>query len=257
MGFFDFFRGEQPPLVDQAFEDLQVMLENGRRMVAAATAFVLDNENLTLDLKALDREINEKEQDLRRALLEHFTVNPRQEMLFSLKLISIVHEAERIGDLAKSLKKAGGLAERPRMGEAVVPLRELRDRILHMFDRARKGFVEGDLSAARELMDAHEQLKDDVTRYLTDLAARDDLTSNEAVVYALTARLMSRVSSHLSNVASTVVSPFDRIRRAPGWEGSPEEATSPEGERPKDDQRDISGRSSFSDRPPWNSEPQS
>lgn len=228
MGFFDFFRGEQPPLVGQAFEDLQVMLENGRRMVAAATAFVLDNENLALDLQALDQQINEKEQDLRRALLEHFTMNPRQEMLFSLKLISIVHEAERIGDLAKSLEKAGRLAERPRMGEVAVPLRALRDRILRMFDRAREGFVEGDLSAARELMVSHEQLKDDVSAYLADLAARDDLSTNEAVVYTLTARLMSRVSSHLSNIASTVVSPFDRIRRAPiSAEDSTAEASSP------------------------------
>lgn len=233
MGFFDFFRGEQPPLVNQAFADLQVMLENGHRMVAAATAFVLDNENLTLDLKALDREINQKEQDLRRALLEHFTVNPRREMLFSLKLISIVHEAERIGDLAKSLEKAGRLAKRPRMGEAAVPLRELRDRVLRMFDRARKGFVEGDLSAARALMDAHETLKDDVTAYLTDLAARDDLSTNEGIVYALTARLMSRVSSHLSNIASTVVSPFDRIRRAPTWN----EDSAPSGAPPSGDQR--------------------
>jgi len=29
--------------------------------------------------------------------------------------------------------------------------------------------------------------------------------------------LMSRVSSHLSNIASAVASPFDQIRRAPTW----------------------------------------
>jgi len=36
-------------------------------------------------------------------------------------------------------------------------------------------------------------------------------------VYAMSARLMSRVSSHLSNIASAVASPFDQIRRAPTW----------------------------------------
>ncbi len=217
MGFFDFFRGEQPPLVDQAFEDIQIMLENGQQMFAAATGYLLDNEVLEVDLHALDQPINRKEQALRRALLEHLTLNPRQELIFSLKLISIVHEAERIGDIAKSLEKTAALARKPRMGPVAEQQRALRDRLLTMFDRAREGFVEGDLSAARELMAAHEQMKDDVTEHLRALADRDDLTANEAMVYALSARLLSRVSSHLSNIASTVVSPFDQMRRAPTW----------------------------------------
>ena len=217
MGFFDLFKGEQPALVDHAFENIQAMLSNGHEMFIAATAFVLDNEPLHADLHVLDREINEKEQDLRRALLEHLTINPQREMIFSLKLISVVHEAERIGDLAKSLEKAGSLAKKPRMGDIAARQRELRDQILSMFDHAREGFVEGDLSAARTLMSMHEQMKDDVTDHLQLLADREDLTPNEAIVYALSARLMSRVSSHLSNIASAVVSPFDHIRRAPTW----------------------------------------
>jgi len=61
-------------------------------------------------------------------------------------------------------------------------------------------------------------MKDDVTTYLQDLADDDRLTANEGIVLALIARLLSRVSSHLSNIASAVVSPFDQIRRAPTWE---------------------------------------
>jgi len=63
-------------------------------------------------------------------------------------------------------------------------------------------------------MSMHEEIKDDTTMYLATLAEADDLTANEGIVYALLARLLSRISSHLSNVASTVTAPFDRIRRA-------------------------------------------
>jgi phosphate uptake regulator len=66
-------------------------------------------------------------------------------------------------------------------------------------------------------MEMHETMKDDVTAYLQTLARADDVDANAGIVYALTARLLSRVSSHLSNIASTVVSPFDQIRRAPSW----------------------------------------
>lgn len=217
MGFLDFFRDEHPPLVGRAFEDICTMLAVGEEMFAAATAYLLDNEILDVDLKALDEKINQREHDLRRVVLEHLTVDPNRELVFSLKLLSIVHEAERIGDIAKSLAKTGKLATKPRMGPLVMPLRDIRDRVMQMFLLARKGFVQSNEVAARELMKEHERLKDDVTQIINDLAARDGLTSNEAIVYALAVRLMSRVSSHLANIASTVVSPFDRIRSAPTW----------------------------------------
>ena len=51
--------------------------------------------------------------------------------------------------------------------------------------------------------------------YLSDLALSSDVGSNPAVVYALGARMLSRVSSHVANIASTVASPFDQIRGTP------------------------------------------
>ena len=217
MSIFRFFEGTQPPLVDQAFNDVKKMLSNAQNMFAAATAHLLDNEILDVDLAVLDQEINKLEQDLRRSVLEHLTIDPERELVFSLKLISIVHEAERIGDLAKSLGKVAGLAQQPRMGERVGPLRDIRDRILVMFERTQVSFAQVDEKLARELMGSHERLKADVTNYLDVLARNDEITPNEGVVYALTARMMSRVSSHLANIASTVVCPFDKSRRAPTW----------------------------------------
>ncbi|PEN13734.1 hypothetical protein CRI94_06570 [Longibacter salinarum] len=218
MGLFDLFSDDRPALVAEAFVRVQQMLDTGNDMFAAATAFALENEILDVDLGELDSEINEGEQELRRAVLEHLTFDPQREMVFSLKLVSIVHEAERIGDLAKSIVKAGKLAHKPRMGKHVESLREMRDRVLVMFDHAYHGFVDEEAEAARKLMTMHEQLKDDVTVYLQEVADDESLTANEGIVLALLARLLSRVGSHLSNIASTVVSPFDQIRRAPTWE---------------------------------------
>ena len=217
MGLLNLLSGDVPSRVDEASEHVECMLADGHEMFAAATAHTLDNEILDVDLHVLDGDINRREQDLRRAVRDHLTANPRREMVLSLKLLSIVHEAERIGDLAKSIAKAGGLAERPRLGPPVEPLREMRDVILQMFDLARQGLGDEDVEAARRLMQTHEQVKDDTTAYLNTLAHRSDITANEGIVYALTARLLSRVSSHLSNIASAVAAPFEQIRRAPSW----------------------------------------
>ena len=216
MGLFDLLRENPPPLVEQAFEHVESMLEDGNHMFAASAACALDNEILSIDLHALDKDINQREQKLRRAVLEHLTIDPQREMVFSLKLVSIVHEAERIGDITKSLVKARHIAHEPRMGPWVEPLRDLRDRILVMFEHAKQGFVEENVEAARTLMAMHESIKDDVTAYLQHLADAEDITANEGIVYALIAHLLSRVSSHLSNIASVVALPFDQIRRAHG-----------------------------------------
>jgi hypothetical protein len=46
----------------------------------------------------------------------------------------------------------------------------------------------------------------------TRRVAESDLTADMAVVYSGAARSLRRVGAHLSNIASSVVQPYDRIR---------------------------------------------
>ena len=217
MKFFDFLKGSRPPLVDQSLDDMGTMLDVAGEMFAAATAYLLDNEPLPLDLSARDADINAREQKVRRAVLQHVTINPRDELSLSLLLLSVVQDAERCGDLAKSIAKAADLADAPRAGRHVEALQRLRDRVQALFPEARAAFLAADSRRARAVMEAHDALKKEVTGYLKRLSEADDLTVNLAVVLAVSARMIGRVSSHLSNIISSVALPFDRIRRAPTW----------------------------------------
>ena len=217
MGFFDLLRDDYPPLVAQATDEIQEMVYLGRDMFASAAAHLLENEVLEDDLSELDKRINRGEQRIRRTVFEHLSIHPEKDLIFSLKLISIVHEAERIGDLAKSLAKVAAMAKRPRLGPKVKPLREFRDHVLDLFQKLEKGFFKGEAEEAEYIMETHKALKKKVAEYITDLANDDDLTGNEGVVYALSARMLNRVSAHIANIASTVVSPLDQIRRSAAW----------------------------------------
>lgn len=221
MSFFDIFRDNYPPLVEQARAEVQRMVETGRTMFAAATGYLLENEILDEDLKQLDSLINNGEQKMRRVVLEHLTMRPERDLVFSLKLISIVHEAERIGDLSKSLAKMADLAHKPRLGPLVGPLREIRDHVLEMFTMIHEGFFKGNPDEARNIMALHETLKQLTAQYITEVANHGSITPNEAVVYAMSARMLSRVSSHLANIASTVVSPLDQMHRSPAAPEAP------------------------------------
>lgn len=213
MSILNIFRGSPPPLVEQSLNDVRLMLDRGREMFAEASAHLLQNESLEVDLAQLDEDVNAAEQRIRRSVLGHLSIDPNRDLVFSLKLISILQEAERIGDLCKSLAKFAALADGPRMGPRVEALRKMQQKILEMFEWTKQAFVEGDETMAARVMQRHEEMKEETANYIMDLAKASDITANEAVVYTLSARVLSRISAHLANIGSAVASSFDRIRR--------------------------------------------
>ena len=217
LSLFRFLTGARPPLIDRAVRDLAAMLDTSAEMFAAASGCLLDNEPLRVDLRALDDDVNRREEAVRRAVLEHVVAAPQEETSFSLLLVSVVQDAERCGDLAKTLAKVSELADAPRMGSHVERLASLRDRVQVAFPRARRAFVEGDARLAREVMDEHARTKADVADFLRAVTSDADLSPNASAVLAMSARIVGRVSSHLSNIISAVALPFDQVRGAPTW----------------------------------------
>ena len=217
MQLFNFLTGAKPPLITQSLRGLAEMLDTASGMFAAATAVLLDNEALEIDLSTLDESINARERQIRRAVAEHVTTDPRDQMALSLVLVSIVQDAERCGDLAKSLAKTADLADHPRMGPHVEALRPLRDRVQQTFPRVRAAFLSSDTEAARAVMEENDRTKADTADYFRRLAAADDLSSNLAVVLSVASRMIGRTGSHLSNIISSVALPFEQIRRSPTW----------------------------------------
>ncbi len=215
MKLFNFLSDAKPPLIAQSVNDLIAMVDRAGEMFAAATGALLDNEPLAVDLAEMDEDINLREALIRRAVLEHVAVNPQQELSFSLIMVSVVQDAERCGDLAKSLAKATALSESPRMGAHVGTLSAIRDRVQAQFPLVHDAFSAADRQGAQRVMTEHEALKRDIGEYLATLASADDLTANLALVLGISARMIGRVSSHLSNIISAVALPFDQLRRAP------------------------------------------
>lgn len=214
MPFFGLLSTEPPPLIQQALDDLQQMLETTEAMFLAATASLLDGDPLPDDLRVQDARVNEKEQAVRRAIFMHFSVNPSSELALGLTLSSVVQEVERMGDLAKSLAKTAAMAHGRPAPERLAPLRDLRDRALGMSRDTRRGFIESDAERARRVMAQNEEIKALTARYIGELAEADGLSANEGIVLALSARQMGRFAAHLSNVASAVALPFDQFRQS-------------------------------------------
>jgi len=210
---FDRLFGAKAPsvLLDAAFEDVRSMLHQSERMLEMALAALLDNQPLEVDLEDMDDTVDESERMVRRSVLEHLAFKPRQDLVASLILVSMVQDAERIGDFARGIAELVPLARARREGPFAHRLRSAADRLKPLFGLCEEGFLQDDAAKAREVMQTATAVKADLMRLNADVAA-SDLSADMAVVYSGAARILRRIGSHLSNIASTVVLPYDRIR---------------------------------------------
>lgn len=199
------------PLVKAAFADVSRMLEQSAEMLDHSLTALLENRPITVDLEELDDVVDEGERRVRRTILQHLAVNPTQDLVSSLLLVSIVQDAERIGDFARGLVELTKMARAPRQGPYAVELRAIAEKLRPMFTACEKAFRDADAEAARAVIAGHRQLRAELKAY-RDRVAASDLTADMAVVYSGAAQILRRVGAHLSNIASTVVQPYDRIR---------------------------------------------
>ena len=194
-------------LIVDAFEEVTHMVERAERMFdAACTAFMSDQER-DVDASAEDRSINEGERMIRRLVTQHLTINPKQDLPASLALFSIVHDVERIGDYAKSLSE---LCQWQSDSEGSDAGRQLHEKITPLFGQLLQALRDEDVDAARQVMRTHEEVKIASVTFVTG-AFQDEASNRHTVVQVMAVRFLRRISAHLSNVASSVVNPLDRI----------------------------------------------
>jgi phosphate uptake regulator len=210
--FEHLFGGGQPStLIESAFRDVSEMLEQGGVMLDHALAALLDQQPLTVDLDAMDDHIDEGERMVRRTVLEHLSLNPQKDLVASLVLASMVQDAERIGDFANGLAELIPLAKSPLEGPFRDELRAAAAELRPLFEQCREAFRDDDTEKAKAVLTVYTSLKPRLLRYTEEVAA-SDLSADLAVVYAGAARILRRIGAHLSNIVSSVVQPYDRIR---------------------------------------------
>ncbi|MGD8327931.1 MAG: PhoU domain-containing protein [Acidobacteriota bacterium] len=201
----------QPTLIASAFTEFSGMLQQAAKMYDLALAALLDGVPLEVSLHEMDDAIDDAEASIRRTVLEHLSLNPSRDLVASLLLISMVQDAERIGDFTRGLGDVRELARHAVDGPLAEELRAISARVRPLFDRCDKAFCDDDADAARVVVDSHIEIKAELSEYIAHVAASDE-SADMAIVYASTARNLQRVSAHLSNIASTVIQPFHRIR---------------------------------------------
>ena len=198
-------------LLYEAIEEVITMLERTERMFGVVCASVLTGDKVVVDVEREDRDINAGERLVRRLILQHLTLNPDQDLSTSLALLSVVHDIERVGDYAKNLVELNQWAHLFE-GDSLYAqqCRDIHQLIEPCFGQILEALREDEAEVARKVMRQHEIIKQQTDVFLKNVMESVD-DQQAAVLYTLVSRYLRRTSAHLSNIASGIVNPFDRI----------------------------------------------
>ncbi|MBN1224171.1 MAG: hypothetical protein JXB23_13065 [Candidatus Aminicenantes bacterium] len=200
-------------LLKQALECTERMFVLVSKNFDIATEELIEN----LDIKrakiySTDQKINIYEQEVRRKVLEHLTINPKQDLSSSLILITVVKDLERIGDYVKNIiELSHHYPKKLPVNDYSKELIAIRSKLGQILKDSLNVFKNADVTKAKEYYEYYREVTERTDSMIIHLLEENKLNTREAIVYTLFARYLKRIAAHLANVLTTVINPFHLV----------------------------------------------
>ncbi|MFP4052690.1 MAG: phosphate signaling complex PhoU family protein [Phycisphaerae bacterium] len=199
-------------VVQEMTQQIGQMVEAGCWMFEQVSQVLMserDWESVAEPLYQRDQKINRLEQSIRERVVTHLSLDNKLDLGPCLVLMSVVKDAERIGDYCKNIYEVGKFfRSRWAHPEYVTPLNGIREEIGKLFGPVQEVLKSGDTSRAREIIGTAGSISKKCEVIIQQLlSTHADFPADEAVAYVLLARHYKRVVAHLSNIATSIVSP--------------------------------------------------
>lgn len=175
---------------------------------AAAEALLKGDEVLAKAAEEAEREIDQKEREvenlcLKLLLQQQPVAKDLREISSALKMIS---DLERIGDQAADIAELTRFVKMP-MGRGRLHIEDMAKAVIHMVTDSVDSFVKRDLTLARDVCRADDQvdaLFDQVKQELITLIASDPASGELSMDLLMVAKYLERIGDHATNVAEWV-----------------------------------------------------
>jgi phosphate uptake regulator len=205
-------------LLVQAWDNSYEMLQLSREMFIQSVQMIrLQTKEKTLvALKKRDKEINKFHRDIRRKVMTHLVMqNDRTDIPNGLVLINMVVDIERVGDYCKNiLDLAISIPKTLKVEKVSEDLKMIEDEVLSRFDQTMEAIHSQDSEVAKELISTHRRMVAKTSDKLVDQIIKGKITygsESKAATVAIYARYLKRIGSHLTNIMTTLVNPFESI----------------------------------------------
>ena len=204
-----FWKGKD--FLSQVLEEFKNMLDDAQIMFQSVCRKLIDNQEepgLKDKIYDIDKKVNNLQRDIRKRVVEHLSLQPSVDVPTCLLLMSVVKDAERLGDYAKNLFEITQLLEKPLNKEKYTDLfGRIEQEILELFEETKKAFIDSDETKAALSWNYKTKIAKRCDQIIKDLA-ESKLPVNEAVTFTLMARYFKRLTAHLTNIATSVILPL-------------------------------------------------
>ncbi len=211
---FDWIKAlrSQPSGLQEIMQYFEQMLEDGRHVFDGAANALLggtDPKVVRDDLWATDKRINRNQRRIRRMLITHAAVHGRSEFPVCLALMSLVKDAERIGDYGKNLFDLAALGT-GLVADSRADLVQIKDSVSRLLAKSRNLYESQDETGAKDFLAECDRLEDYCDAKIDALCLREE-GGGALASTALAYRYMKRVVSHAMNITTSVVMPLDQL----------------------------------------------
>jgi phosphate uptake regulator len=203
-------------LMNRAYQRSFEMLDITHAMYEEAKKSLRQREDSEVDLgiKETDKKVNSYEREVRRIVINHLVVSGNVDLPSGLALISIIIDIERIGDYAKNMVELA--LDHPGKlngGEFEETISRIEEGLGDNFIQTEKCFEEADANMALELLEKYAWVNDACDEIVSEVVKEKDksIEPGDAAALVLYTRWLKRINSHLRNITTSVVNPFDRI----------------------------------------------
>ena len=193
--------------------ELNEMLRITREMADKIRPHIMDSsvslENRR-EVYKMDIEVNRLERSVRKRVITHLSTR-RGHINYCLLMMSMVKDAERIGDYLKNVTEVSEL------GGVAIPQGDLRDELVdlvgvaHMLFEVTPEILESqNAEAAMEAIEEGRAANKRCDQLLVQLS-KSNLSASETTSMVLLTRFYKRIGAHLANLLSSIVMPLHKL----------------------------------------------
>jgi phosphate uptake regulator len=211
---FKAFKAASP--LDEAFNRSFEMLDLTYDMFVKAKKSLRESEDAdpSININEMDIKVNKYERQVRRKVLRHLAISGSEDLYSGLVLTSIIIDLERIGDYTKNIVElAANFPMKLLAPKHEQDLKKVESAVDDIFKRSRRCFETGDAVDGEKLIRDYiwiNPLCDEIVLNYVK-TPNEKISTSEAVTLALYFRYLKRINSHLQNIVTSIVNPFDRI----------------------------------------------
>ena len=205
-------------LLSQAWDESREMLEFSEDMFSSAIKYMRRGVKIKKlkKLKKEDKKINEFQQNVRKKVVTHFSVLKNIDSIPNgLVLLNMVIDVERLGDYTKNILDMAIYYPEALVSEELLPeLNTLENEVMLRFQKTCESIGRQDIVLAEHLLKTHQEslafVSDNIVHNC--ISGKIDFENNkQATVVPLYARYLKRIGSHLKNISTTMINPYEYI----------------------------------------------